>query len=72
MTQQNITRTHVLDTLAADRWQAQQAARPAFTTLRPSEQAAELIARMDVARMHNDKAAFLAAQAELKQLVEAL
>jgi hypothetical protein len=67
-----LLRTHGDDQLAADRYHAAQAARPTFAALTPAQRAGELIARMDVAKLHGDKAAFLAAQADLKALVEQL
>lgn len=54
----------------AQRHTAQYSARPAFATQTPAERATELVARMDVAKQHRNKEAFLAAQAELKTLVE--
>lgn len=56
--------------LEAQRHSAQQAARPAFSAMTPAERAGELVARMDVAKMHRNRAAFEAAQQELKALVE--
>ena len=61
-----------LNQLAAQRHAAQQAARPAFTTLTPAQRATELVARIEAAKVTRNKAAFLAAQAELKTLVEQL
>jgi hypothetical protein len=59
-----------LDKLAADRHAADLAGRPTFAAMTPAQRATELVARMDVARQHGNKAAFLAAQNELKTLVE--
>lgn len=68
----NAARNQVFSSLSAQRHDAQMAARPMFARQTPAEQAGELIARMDIAKMHSDKAAFLEAQADLKALVEKL
>jgi hypothetical protein len=64
-------RQSVFAALDAQRTQCELNARPVVKQT-PGERAAELIARMDVAKLHHDKAAFLAAQNELKTLVELL
>ena len=61
-----------LDQLAADRFNAQYSARVDFSAMTPAVRATELVARMDIAKQHRNKAAYLAAQAELKTLVEQL
>jgi hypothetical protein len=65
-------RTHGDNAFAADRQRADDAGREHFNCATPTQQAFELISRMDVARQHGNKAAFLAAQDELKTLVEQL
>jgi hypothetical protein len=61
-----------LAALDAERHTAQQAARPSFTTLTPAQRATELVARIQAAKLTRNKAAFLAAQNELRTLVEEL
>jgi len=56
--------------LEGQRFNAAQAGRPQFAAQTPAQRATELVARMDIARQHRNKAAFLEAQAELKALVE--
>lgn len=63
-------KAHVEAQLATDRHNAQYSARPLFATQTPAERAGELIARMEISKAHGNKEAFLAAQAELRQLVE--
>jgi hypothetical protein len=65
-------RTHGDEQLSADRAACDYAARPTFATLSPAQRAFELIARLDIARQHADRAAFDAAKAELATLVEEL
>ncbi len=63
-------RNQVFSQMETQRHNAQQATPIAPQT--PAERAFELISRMDVAKMTGRKEAFLAAQAELKLLVEEL
>jgi hypothetical protein len=58
--------------LEIQRFNAQYAGRPQFATLTPAQRASELVARMETAKLMRNKEAFLAAQAELKTLVEEL
>lgn len=68
----NAARNQVFSGMEAQRFQTSYAARPAFAAQTPAQKAFELISRMEISKMHQDKAAFLAAQAELKTLVEKL
>jgi hypothetical protein len=68
----NAARNQVFSQMETRRLEAAYAARTAFAAMTPTQRAGELIARMDVARQHGNKAAFLAAQDELKTLVEEL
>lgn len=72
MTQQHINRQHVLDSLEAQRHSAEMAGRSTFDTMRASDRAAELIARMEVAKMHRDRTGWETARAELMTLVNEL
>jgi hypothetical protein len=66
----NAARNQVFTGMEAQRHAADQAGRPTFATMTPAQRAGELIARLEVAKQHGNKAAFLAAQNELKTLVE--
>ena len=68
----NAARNQIFSQMETRRLEAQYAARQKFNAMTPAQQATELVARMDIARQHNDKTAFLAAQAELKTLIEQL
>lgn len=63
-------RKHGDEQLAAHRWTASQAARPQFAGLTPAQQATELVARLEVAKQHKDRAMWDAARAELALLIE--
>lgn len=66
----NAARNQVFSGMESQRHNASIAARPQFSNVTPAQRAGELISRMEISKMHGDRAAFLAAQAELKMLVE--
>lgn len=70
MTTQQLTAiARINDQLDSDRAQADQASRPAFSAADVQTQINELVARIEVARMHKDRAMWDAARAELAALL---
>ena len=72
MSHNNAARNQVFASLDAQRHSAELAARPAFETMRASDRAAELMARMQAAKLTKNRDAWEAARAELMTLVEQL
>lgn len=66
----NAARNQVFSAMEAQRHAASYAARPVAQT--PAQRATELVARIEVAKMHRNREAFDAAKAELATLIEEL